>query len=189
MNKEIDVSKIILKTERLVLRPFKFSDLDDLYEYARVPGVGEAAGWSHHKDISESKSILSDFINGNKTLAITLNNKVIGSIGIERYNSDYLTEFDEFLGRELGFVLSKDYWGMGIMSEALKCVINYLFHEEKLDFLICGHFDENYRSKRVQEKLGFKPYKKVLYNNLNENGTKKSGVINILINNEQVSFI
>ena len=189
MNKEIDVSKLILRTERLVLRPFKFSDLNDLYEYAKVPGVGEAAGWSHHKDISESKSILSNFINGNHTLAITYNDKVIGSIGIDRYNESYLKEFDDFSGRELGFVLSKDYWGMGIMPEALRCVINYLFKVEHLDFLVCSHFDNNLRSKRVQEKVGFKPYKRTQFNNIGENGQRITGVINILVNSEEVALI
>ena len=51
-----------LETERLILRNFKESDLDDLYEYAKVPGVGENAGWPHHEDIESTKKILNDFI-------------------------------------------------------------------------------------------------------------------------------
>ena len=44
MNAEIDISKTILKTERLTLRPWRQEDSDDFYEYASVDGVGQMAG-------------------------------------------------------------------------------------------------------------------------------------------------
>lgn len=66
-------------------------------------------------------------------------------------------------GREIGYVLSKDYWGRGLMSEAVKAVIAWLFGQEKLDFLICGHFDWNSRSRRVVEKCGFRYIKTTKY--------------------------
>ena len=53
MNAYIDISDTVIKTERLTLRPWKNSDLDDFFEYASVPKVGEAAGWPHHKGLSE----------------------------------------------------------------------------------------------------------------------------------------
>ena len=46
MNKSIDISNVILHTERLVLRPWKENDLNDFYEYACVDGVGQMAGWT-----------------------------------------------------------------------------------------------------------------------------------------------
>lgn len=163
MNKNIDISNIILKTERLILRPWTLDDVDDFYEYARVDGVGQMAGWVPHKSKEESLEILKMFIEGKKTFAITYNDKVIGSLGIEKYKEEELPEFDSKLGRELGFVLSKDYWGNGFMAEAVKEVIKYLFEVEKLDFLVCGHFTDNNQSKRVQEKCGFKHYKLTKY--------------------------
>lgn len=45
MNPEIDISNVILKTERLLIRPWRQSDLDDFYSYASVDGVGQMAGW------------------------------------------------------------------------------------------------------------------------------------------------
>ncbi len=180
MNKEIDISKIVLKTERLTLRAFKQSDLDDLYEYAKVEGVGEAAGWAHHASIDESKDRLAKFINGKHTFAIVINNKVVGSVGVDKYNDEKLTELNDLMGREIGFVLSRAYWGQGIMTEAVKEVISYLFNVEGLDFITCGHFDENDRSRRVQEKCGFKPFKKLIFDTAL--GEKKSGVLNILYN-------
>jgi len=151
----IDVTDIRIETERLLLRPWKESDLDDLYEYASVPGVGEMAGWCHHKSIEESEQILKMFIDGKKTLALELkcDGKVIGSVGIE----DIEPEFDlqHKAGREIGYVLSRDYWGRGLMPEAVKAVIDYCFTELDMDYLTCGHFIQNHQSRRVIEKCGF----------------------------------
>ncbi len=159
MNAYIDISDVTIKTERLTLRPWRVSDIDDFFEYASVPGVGEAAGWSHHKTKEESITILDMFIKDKKTFAIECNGKVIGSIGIEKYNEAIMPELDDRLGRELGFVLSKAYWEKGLMPEAVTAVIKWLFDEIGLDFIVCCHAPNNLRSKRVQEKCGFKPYK------------------------------
>lgn len=65
-----------LETERLILRNFKESDLDDFYEYAKVPGVGENAGWPHHEDIESTKKILKDFIEKDEVYALVLKEKI-----------------------------------------------------------------------------------------------------------------
>lgn len=163
MNKEIDISQVTLYTDRLVLRPWKPDDLHDLYEYAKVDGVGQMAGWTPHKSIDETKQILDNFIRHRKTFAIVYNGKAIGSLGIEKYNEKELPAYDEKMGRELGYVLSKAYWGQGLMPEAVREVIRWLFEEEKLDFIVCGHFTDNPQSWRVQEKCGFVHYKKSKY--------------------------
>lgn len=77
----------------------------------------------------------------------------------EEYDEKVLPEYDEKLGREIGYVLSKDYWGMGLMPEAVKAVIKYLFEDVKLDFIICNHYTDNDQSKRVKEKCGFRNLK------------------------------
>ena len=183
MNAKFEINEFVIETERLILRPFRQSDLQDFYEYASVPGVGEMAGWNHHESIEKSQEILELFIKEDKTFAIVLkeNNKVIGSIGVERYGlEDKLTEFNGYYGREIGYVLSKDYWGQGIMPEAVSAVIGYLFNNLQLDFLTCGYYDFNSQSKRVQEKCGFKPYRKLVMDT--RMGTKEPGVLNLLIN-------
>ena len=181
MNAEIDITGVVLKTERLVLRPFCLDDLDDFYEYAKVDGVGQMAGWLPHKDREESLRILRKFIDEKKTFAIEFEGKVIGSLGVEKYAlEEKLTEFDGYKGREIGYVLAKPYWGQGLMPEAVKAVINYLFEELDLDFLTCGYYDFNAQSKRVQEKCGFKPYRKLVYDT--RMGTKEPGVLNLLVN-------
>ena len=70
MNKRINISNVVLKTERLILRPWKKEDLQDFYEYASVDGVGQPAGWLPHKNIDESKIILTMFIERKHALAL-----------------------------------------------------------------------------------------------------------------------
>lgn len=183
MNAKYNLNGKIIETDRLVLRPFSYGDIDDFYEYASVEGVGEMAGWPHHENKEKTKEILTRFVEEDKTFAVCLkeSGKVIGSLGVEFYGlEDKLTEFDGYKGREIGFVLSKDYWGKGLIAEAVKAVINYLFDEKDLDFLTCGYYDFNNQSKRVQEKCGFVPYRKLKMETLM--GTKEDGVLNILVN-------
>lgn len=191
MNANFKINGLTIETERLILRPFKQLDLDDFYEYASVEGVGEMAGWKHHENKEKSQSILDLFINEDKTFAIVLkeNNKVIGSLGVEEYGMEQaLSEFFDYQGREIGYVLSKDYWGKGLMPEAVKSVIDYLFNVLKLDFLTCGYYEFNTQSKKVQEKCGFKPYRKLVMET--RLGTKEQGILNLLVNpNKNIKLI
>lgn len=155
MNTPIDISTVTLKTECLLLRPWRETDLRDFYAYASVDGVGQMAGWAPHKDIAESKRILDLFIAGKRTFAIEYQGKVIGSLGIEKYNEEHYPELSNLSGREIGYALSKEYWGRGFMPEAVKAVIAYLFDTVNLDFILVGHFDYNRQSARVIEKCGF----------------------------------
>lgn len=96
MNAKFDITGIRLESKRLILREWELSDLDDFFEYCSVPGVGEMAGWFHHENKDKSLEILNMFINEKKTFAIVNkeNNKVIGSLGIEKYGlEDKLSEF------------------------------------------------------------------------------------------------
>jgi len=161
MNVPVDISGVTLRTERLVLRPWDWTDLADFYEYASVDGVGQMAGWLPHQSIEESRMVLGMFIEGKKTFAIEYEGKVIGSLGIEEYDEEKLPEFADRRGRELGFVLAKPYWGRGLMPEAVREVIRYCFEEEGLDFLVCCHFTDNLQSWRVQEKCGFRHFKQI----------------------------
>lgn len=85
MNAAVDLTGVYLETESLIPRPFRAADLRDFNEYAQVPGVGELAGWVHHRSLAESKEILDLFISEKKTLAIVerKTGRVIGSVGIE----------------------------------------------------------------------------------------------------------
>ena len=156
MNAPVDITNIRIETPRLILRPWRQSDLADFYEYAGVDGVGQMAGWQPHESIQKSQMILDLFIREKKTFALELreNGKVIGSLGLEpREESHEIPE--ALMGREIGYVLSKDYWGRGLMPEAVKAVIDYCFTVLDFDYLTCGHFYRNNQSCRVIEKCGF----------------------------------
>ena len=87
MNVEIDISNVKLETERLILRALEIADLDNFFEYASVNGVGEKAGWEHHKSKDESLEILKMFIDEKKVLK-KLNFKYYKDITIKtRYNT------------------------------------------------------------------------------------------------------
>lgn len=70
MNAQFNLNGVILKTDRLVLRPFTKDDLNDFNEYTKVEGVGEMAGWEHHKTIEITKEVIARFIEEDKTFAI-----------------------------------------------------------------------------------------------------------------------
>lgn len=151
-----------LETERLIVRPFAERDLCDFFEYASVPGVGEAAGWKHHLNLSETKKILKMFSEDPLENAVVLKkeNKLVGSIGLQsasRISSD-------FPGRrvwEIGYVLSPFYEKHGYMTEAVKAVISCVFNKDLTDILAVSHFEGNEKSKGVILRCGFVYYRLV----------------------------
>lgn len=165
MHVHVDIRGVRLETERLILRPWTFTDLDDLNRYATDRDVGPMAGWQPHESLTESKIILMSFINGRRTLALEYKEtgQVIGSIGIEPMPKHMGISFFHLRGNEIGYVLAKDMWGKGLMTEAVQRVIKYCFDELKLDLLLCGHFVHNGRSARVIQKSGFEFLKIVEY--------------------------
>ena len=70
MNPNIDISGVTLKTERLILRPWRNSDLDDFYAYASVDGVGQMAGWNPHGSKEDTRTILDMLIENKKCLHV-----------------------------------------------------------------------------------------------------------------------
>lgn len=145
----------ILESHRLILRPWKISDLDDLHDFMSNKEVANLAGFNVKNRKDESLNILKQFIidSSNSLWAIELKNinKAIGWIELHEYPN----RIDKN-SKEIGCVLSQKYWGQGLMPEALKQVLYYGFNEEKLNSIICSHFVNNNQSKRVIEKCSFK---------------------------------
>ncbi|MBR2601057.1 MAG: GNAT family N-acetyltransferase, partial [Clostridia bacterium] len=73
---------MMLETERLILRRWKDSDAEDLYQYAKDPDVGPIAGWPPHQSIDESRYIIEKVLSGKEAYAICLktDHKAIGTI-------------------------------------------------------------------------------------------------------------
>lgn len=165
MDTVIKIQNTQVSTERLTLRPFIESDLNDFYAYASVEGVGEMAGWPHHTDIEISKQILQDFIDKQEVFALVdlTTRKVIGSLGVHRSWANEVPEFEDLNTKDIGYVLAKDYWGQGLVPEAVCAVIQYGFEHWNLDAFTIGHFKHNHQSRRVIEKCGFVFYKEDTY--------------------------
>lgn len=142
-----------LETDRLLLRGWERKDAHALYEYAKNPNVGPAAGWKPHESVRESRTIIDQLFRTNTTWAIVhkATGRIIGSIGLE---PDKLRT--NIRSRELGYSLSEDYWGEGIMTEAAHRIIRYAFEEMSLVILMIRTSTTNRRSQRVIEKCGFK---------------------------------
>ncbi len=157
MNVSVDVSGVELRTERLLLRSFRRSDLEDFYEYAREPHVGPMAGWRPHGDISETRNILDAFIDDGNVLALEFEGRVVGSVGIKESGEADTPPFDALRCCELGFALSERCWGRGLMPEAVTSVLGWLFRTQGMDAVFCSHYLTNRQSGRVQEKCGFRP--------------------------------
>lgn len=147
---------MILETKRLILRPWEESDAQDLYEYAKDPKVGPAAGWPVHTSVENSREIIKTALSAPDTYAVVLkeSGKVVGSIGLMRKaNSNLHIEDQE---GEIGYWIGVPYWGMGYIPEAVKRLQEYAFEEAGIETLWCAYYDGNEKSKRVMEKCGFR---------------------------------
>lgn len=92
-----------------------------------------------------------------KTFALELADahKVVGSLGIEELSFEPDASCAALRGREIGYVLSRDHWGRGLIPEAVKAAMAYCFYGAGCDYLTIAHFDFNTQSRRVIEKCGF----------------------------------
>ena len=146
----------MLKTERLILRRWEDSDAESLFEYAADPDVGPIAGWPPHQSIEESRDVIKNVFNGKEAYAICLktDDRAIGAIELKLNGHTDLTERDDEC--ELGYWLGKPFWGQGIMPEAVKEILRHAFEKIGMTKVWAGYYEGNIKSKRVQEKSGFR---------------------------------
>lgn len=95
--------------------------------------------------------------------AITADNKVVGSIGIFRQGNIHMRT------AELGYYIAEEYWGKGIMTEAVKQICKYVFDKSDILRIYAEPFAYNAASCRVLEKAGFQ-YEGTLRDNAVKNG-------------------
>ena len=144
----------LLETERLLLRPWQEADAEECYKYARDPRVGPMAGWPVHTGAENSRQIIRDVLSKPEIYAIVLKETglPVGSIGLHAY-SGVATGDDE---AELGYWLGVPYWGRGLVPEAAEALLRRAFSDLGLARVWCCYFEGNAKSRRVQEKLGFR---------------------------------
>ena len=113
-------------------------------------------------------AMLSADENETFAFAITVNNMVIGSIGIFRQGNIHRQT------AELGYYIAEEYWGKGIMTEAVKQICEYVFGNSDIIRIYAEPFAYNIASCRVLEKAGFQ-----YEGTLRSNAVKNSKVIDM----------
>lgn len=146
----------MLKTNRLILRRFEESDAENIYEYAKDPDIGPIAGWPPHKSASESLDVIRNVFSAAECYAVCLkeDGKAIGAIELKLNGHTDMTDRDDEC--ELGYWLGRPFWGQGIMPEAAREMLRHAFEDLGMQNVWCGYYDGNTKSKRVQEKCGFR---------------------------------
>ena len=142
-----------LETERLLLRKLRLSDAEAVFAYASDSEVTRYVLWDTHGSIEDSENFLrfanegyerGDF--GGWGLILKASGAFVGTCGLEAA--------PEHARAELGYVLSREHWGRGLMPEAVWRVIRYCFERMDLNRVEARCIAENKASSRVMEKAG-----------------------------------
>ena len=150
------ISTQSIETKRLLLRPFLESDAQAMYDnWASRPDNLLHVTWYAHESPEVTKQSIARWVENYQKMdfykwAICLKENpehVLGDISV--------VEMDEAVNAcEVGYVLSKDYWGQGLMTEALKAVLNYLLQDAGFNRVIARFVTANLASGRVMAKAG-----------------------------------
>ena len=146
-----------METARLVLRPFVREDAVAMYRnWASDPEVTKFLSWPTYKSVDTAHEILGIWTEQYTDpafyqWAIELKElgQPIGSISVVNHD-------DRVDLAEIGFCIGKSWWGQGIMTEAMKAVMKYLFEEVGTQRIEAGHDPNNPASGAVQRKCGLK---------------------------------
>ncbi len=142
----------LIETERLVLRLIRASDAAAVFEYAKIPGIGEAAGWLTHTTMKESKRFIQDVLfrrtphePGPFALTLKPSDALIGVIELHTFVAGFKAQ--------LGMVIHPDYQRQGLMYEATLAMLVYGFEHLNLKRISYHYFPDNAASKALCEKL------------------------------------
>ena len=147
-----------LETERLILRRFVLEDVEAMYRnWASDENVTKYLTWSAHSSADTSKAVLKEWTASYKNdnyyqWAIVLKengNEPIGSIGAVGMNEDISMV-------HIGYCIGRNWWHRGIMSEALKKVIDFFFDQAGANRIESRHDPRNPYSGMVMLKCGMK---------------------------------
>lgn len=143
-----------IQTNRLLLRPFIADDAQQMYEnWASDPEVTRFLTWQPHKSAEETRELLESWVKNYDNPAyynwvMTLDGICIGNVSIVR-----MSDCSEVM--EFGYCMGSRWWKMGLMSEAVSAVTDYLFTEVGANRLVIRHVVANPASGRVARKCGF----------------------------------
>ncbi|WP_296857231.1 GNAT family N-acetyltransferase [uncultured Methanobrevibacter sp.] len=147
---------MIFDLDNIILRPWTDSDAECLYHFAKNPNVGPIAGWPPHESVEYSLNIIKTVFSKKETYAVVKDNIPIGCVGLLFHPDTNHWWGDN--SAELGYWIAEQYWGNNYATEASEFLIKRAFDKLNVNQIFATYRCENYRSKRVLEKLGFKYY-------------------------------
>lgn len=142
-----------LGTKRLILQCFEESDAGNCIDMPKIPRLDRLPV---HTSVENSLEIIREVLSAPENYAVVLKdtNLLVGCIGLSIGEKSSL-EIPSEEG-ELGYWIGVPYWGQGLIPEAAEEVIRHGFEDLGLKKLRCACFAGNEKSRRVQEKSGFK---------------------------------
>lgn len=146
---------VTLETDRLILRRYTLDNAQDMYRnWETSEKVTRYLTWEPYQNIDDVKGYIQSVIDNYEKpdhydWVIEYNElgEVIGSIGVIWVRED-------IAACEIGYCLGDEFWGRGIMPEALSEVIRFLFEEVGMNRIQATHDARNPNSGRVMEKCG-----------------------------------
>jgi RimJ/RimL family protein N-acetyltransferase len=143
--------KILLKTERLIIRNFSQNDYIDLFEYLSDP-ITYIYEPGEPINIEKSKELCIERMKDNIFIAveIAVDKKLIGHIYFNKI------EPHEFNIYEIGFIFNKKYQGKGHATESVKKIIDYAFAELNAHKIIAHCNPQNIKSWKLLERAAMK---------------------------------
>jgi RimJ/RimL family protein N-acetyltransferase len=151
---------------KVTFRPWNINDLNDLVALANNKNITQyMADVFPHPYTTENGKNFIDFANSNgnsRIFAITLNDQIVGSIGLH-IQTDILKK-----NAEIGYWLAEEYWGKGIMTEAIDQIVNYGFSNLDIVRIFARIYGTNIPSQKVIEKAKFKleaKFEKTIFKN------------------------
>lgn len=144
----------VLATPRLMLRPMTMRDAADIFNYSSDPEVARYVLWSAHQSLAESRAylrfILRQYRDGTPSswgIVLKATGHLVGTIGYMAYSEENSTV-------EVGYSLARPLWNQGLMTEALRAVLNYTFEHLRIHRIEAQHDAANPASGRVMRKCG-----------------------------------
>ena len=148
----------IIETERLVLRPFKTTDAQAMFDnWASDDEVTKYVTWPTHTDVSVTQMIVKTWVSHNNEENIYQWALVLKENGDELIGSISVVETNEILGNvEIGYCIGRRWWGKGLVTEAFSALIRFFFEEVGAEKVCARHDVDNPASGRVMQKCGLK---------------------------------
>jgi len=142
---------MILKTERLVLRPFEDRDKEkaiDIFLDDEVKKTYMLPDFASREEAEKLFRRLKEYSisDNHRIFAVCMNETLIGFINDVEIKNETI---------EIGYVIAREYWNQGYASEAVKAVIRHLL-KSGFTCVRAGAFSENPASVRVMQKCGMK---------------------------------